>query len=161
MRAGRGPRQRIVTTIGKLPGLDKFGDVYIGLSLWKRLGLSDFAIVISLCVQVCIGLVISSEGLPLAKDRTQAHILMCFLALAMWRTPEQWMEASGLGTSPRKLLEEMREVRSMDVLLPTREKVIRLRVVSTAPRGLKDLFQRLRLPLPNRPKIIENVVQIF
>ncbi|HWQ68409.1 MAG TPA: IS1634 family transposase [Patescibacteria group bacterium] len=65
------------------------------------------------------------------QDRTQAHILVCFLALSMWRTLQQWMKASGLGTAPRKLIEEMREVRSLDVLLPAKDKTIRLRVVST------------------------------
>ena len=95
------------------------------------------------------------------KDRTQAHILVCFLALAMWRTLGEWMKALGLGTSPRNLLEKLREVISLDVLLPTREKTIRLRVVSTAPQELKVLLQRLKLPLPNRPKIIENVVPTF
>jgi hypothetical protein len=47
----------------------------------------------------------------------------------MWRTLQQWMKASGLGTAPRKLLEELRELKSLDVLLPTREKTIRLRMV--------------------------------
>ena len=28
------------------------------------------------------------------KDRTQAHILVCFLSLALWRTLQQWMKAS-------------------------------------------------------------------
>lgn len=93
------------------------------------------------------------------KDRTQAHILVCFLSLALWRTLQQWMKASGLGTAPRKLLEEMREIKSLDVLLPAREKTIRLRVVATAPQALKALLQRMKIPLPNRPKIIENVVQ--
>lgn len=92
-------------------------------------------------------------------DRTQAHILVCFLSLVLWRTLQQWMECSGLGTAPRKLLEELREIRSLDVLAPCRDnKIIRLRVVSTAPPGLKILLQRLRLPLPGRPKVIENVV---
>lgn len=92
-------------------------------------------------------------------DRTQAHILVCFLALALWRTLQQWMQTSGLGTAPRKLLEELREIKSLDVLLPSRDnKTIRLRLVSTAPPGLKILLQRLKLPLPNRPKVIENVV---
>jgi hypothetical protein len=69
------------------------------------------------------------------------------------------MECSGLGTAPRKLIEELREIKSLDVLLPSRDnKTIRLRVVSTAPPGLKILLQRLNLPLPNRPKVIENVV---
>jgi transposase len=92
------------------------------------------------------------------KDRTQAHILVCFLSLALWRTLQQWMKASGLGTAPRKLLEEMREIKSLDVLLPTREKTIRLRVAATPSPQLKILLQRMKLLLPNRPKIIENVV---
>jgi transposase len=92
-------------------------------------------------------------------DRMQAHILVCFLALVLWRTLQQWMECSGLGTAPRKLIEELREIKSLDVLLPSRDnKTMRLRVVSTAPPGLKILLQRLKLPLPNRPKVIENVV---
>ena len=93
------------------------------------------------------------------KNRVQAHILVCFLSLAMWRTLQQWMKASGLGTAPRKLLEEMREIKSLDVLLPMRDKQIRLRVVSTAPKELKVLLQKLKVLLPSRPKIIENVVQ--
>jgi transposase len=93
------------------------------------------------------------------SDRIHAHILVCFLALAMWRALQQWMSGCGLGTAPRTLLEEMREIRSMDVLLPTRETTLRLRVVSTAPKALKVLLYRLKLPLPNRPKMIQNVVQ--
>lgn len=91
-------------------------------------------------------------------DRTEAHILVCFLALAMWRTLQQWMECSGLGTAPRKLVEEMREIRSLDVVLPAKDRKIRLRTVSVAPPELKILLQRLRLQLPNVPKVIENVV---
>lgn len=92
------------------------------------------------------------------QKRTQAHILVCFLALALWRTLQQWMKAAGLGTAPRKLLEEMRELKSLDVLLPTREKTIRLRMVATAPKELKMLLQRMKIPLPNKPQVIENVV---
>jgi transposase len=92
-------------------------------------------------------------------DRTQAHILVCFLALTLWRTLQQWMKASGLGTAPRRLLEEFRELRSLDVLLPTRDKTIRLRMVATPARELKVLLQRMKILLPNRPKIIENVVE--
>lgn len=91
-------------------------------------------------------------------ERTEAHILVCFLALAMWRTLQQWMECAGLGTAPRKLVEEMREIKSLDVVLPAKDKKIRLRTVSAAPQELKILLQRLKLPLPNVPKVIENVV---
>ncbi len=93
------------------------------------------------------------------QDRTQAHILVCFLSLAMWRTLQHWMKASGLGTAPRKLIEEMREVRSLDVLLPAKDKTIRLRVVSSPSKELKVLLQRMKISLPNRSKIIENVVK--
>ena len=92
------------------------------------------------------------------EDRTQAHILVCFLALTMWRTLQQWMKGSGLGTAPRKLLEELRELRSLDVLLPTRERTIRLRMVATPAMELRPLLQRLKIAIPNRPKMIENVV---
>jgi transposase len=94
-------------------------------------------------------------------ERTEAHILICFLALAMWRTLQQWMECAGLGTAPRKLVEEMREIRSLDVVLPAKDKKIRLRTVSAAPPELKILLQRLKLPLPNVPKVIGNVVPTF
>jgi transposase len=93
------------------------------------------------------------------EDRTQAHILVCFLALTMWRTLQQWMKASGLGTAPRKLLEELRELKSLDVLLPTREKTIRLRMVATPARELKVLLQRMKILIPTKPKTIENVVE--
>jgi hypothetical protein len=69
------------------------------------------------------------------------------------------MSSSGLGSAPRKLLEEMREIKSLDVILPTREKRIRLRCVATVPKELKALLQRMKVMLPNRPRIIENVVQ--
>jgi transposase len=92
------------------------------------------------------------------QNRVQAHIFVCFLALTMWRTLQQWMKAAGLGSAPRKLLEELRELKSLDVLLPTREKTLRLRMVATPSTELKALLQRMRIPLPNKPKIIENVV---
>jgi transposase len=92
-------------------------------------------------------------------ERTQAHILVCFLALVMWRTLQQWMEGCGLGTAPRKLLEEMAQVHSLDVVLPTgTEQSIRLRTVSRPEPHLAILLQRLDLPLPGRPKKIQNVV---
>lgn len=88
-------------------------------------------------------------------ERTQAHILVCFLALVLWRTLQQWMHGCGLGTAPRKLLEEMAEVRSLDIVLPTgTDKDIRLRTVSRPEQHLAILLQRLGLLLPNKPKSI-------
>jgi transposase len=94
------------------------------------------------------------------QGRTQAHILVCFLSLVLWRTLQQWMEASGLGSAPRKLLEEMAEVRSLDVVLPTGVgQDVRLRTVSRPESHLAILLQRLDCPVPNRPKKIQNVVE--
>lgn len=96
------------------------------------------------------------------QDRVQAHILVCFLSLVLWRTLQQWMGASALGNAPRKLLEEMREVRSLDVVLPTGAGPnIRLRTVSRPEPHLAILLDRLGLFLPNRPKKIQNVVATF
>jgi len=69
------------------------------------------------------------------------------------------MKASGLGTAPRKLIEELRELKLLDVLLPTREKTIRLRMVATPEKQLKVLLQRMKILIPNKPKVIENVVE--
>ena len=77
----------------------------------------------------------------------------------MWRTLQQWMKASGLGTAPRKMLEELRELKSLDVLLPTREKSLRLRMVANPEKELKLLLHRMKILLSNKPKIIENVVE--
>jgi len=89
------------------------------------------------------------------QQRTQAHILICFLALVLWRTLQQWMQSCGLGTAPRKLLEQMAEVHSLDVVLPTGAgKDIRLRTVSQAEQRLAILLQKMELPLPNKPKSI-------
>jgi hypothetical protein len=62
------------------------------------------------------------------------------------------------GTAPGKLLEEMREIRSLDVILPAKDKILRLRVVATAPPPLKVLLQRMRIPLPSKPQSVKNVV---
>jgi transposase len=93
-------------------------------------------------------------------ERVQAHILVCFLGLVLWRTLQQWMEVSGLGSAPRKLLEEMREVRSLDVVLPTGAgQSVRLRTVSRPEQGLAILLERLGLLLPNKSKQVQNVVE--
>ena len=88
-----------------------------------------------------------------------AHIMICFLSLVMWRSLERWMDGAGLGTCPRKLVKEIAEIRSLDLILPTRAgRDLRLRVVGRPEKRLNDLLTRLGLPLPNAPKLISNVV---
>jgi transposase len=98
-------------------------------------------------------------------ERVEAHILVCFLALALWRTLEMWMRGKGLGTCSRQLLKEVATVRSMDVVLPVKEiesqetRAVRLRLVARPDRLVAELLVRLGLDLPSVPKAVQNVVE--
>lgn len=96
------------------------------------------------------------------EDRVQAHLLVCFLALALWRTLEQWMRAKGLGTCARQLVKQLAGVKSVDVLLPvlrgTVRTELRLRVVATPEPATAQLLAHLGLRLPKGPRVIANVV---
>jgi len=91
-------------------------------------------------------------------DRVEAHILVCFLALALWRVLEQWMSGKGLGTCARKLLAEISTIKTMDVLVPVRraESTAELivRTVSHPARHVAELLTRLQIDLPKRNRIL-------
>lgn len=94
------------------------------------------------------------------EHRVQAHIFVCFLALAMYKSLELWMASKGLGNSPAKLLEEFREIRSMDIVMPIKDRnPVRLRIVAKPDDHVRVLLQRLGIKIPNRPKIVQNVVE--
>jgi hypothetical protein len=91
-------------------------------------------------------------------ERVEAHILVCFLALALWRALEQWLRAKGLGDCARQLLLELDELRSLDVVLPTGEgPQVRLRVVARPEKLLAQLRAHLGLELPRAPKLVEQL----
>jgi transposase len=93
-------------------------------------------------------------------ERVEAHILVCFLALALWRTLEMWMHSKGMGTCARQLLLEVSTIRSMDVILPVKNRgQLRLRVVARPDKPVAQLLAHLGLALPTSPKIIQNVVE--
>lgn len=95
-------------------------------------------------------------------ERVKAHILVCFLGLALWRCLEQWMAAKGLGTCARTLVKAIATIKSMDVIMPIRhdgERLsLRLRLVAKPESEVTQLLAHLGLQLPLRPKLIENVV---
>lgn len=94
------------------------------------------------------------------EDRVQAHIFICFLALAMWKTLELWMEKCGLGRSPGKLLREFREIRSLDIVVPVKDRPsLRLRTVGKPDTHVRILLHKMGIRLPNRPMIAKNVVE--
>ena len=87
------------------------------------------------------------------SDRVLAHILVCFLGYAMWKTLEKWQERAGLGNSPRTVLEEMHRIQSADVVVPLADgsgRELRLRCVVRPDAAQRQLLDRLGLVLPER-----------
>ena len=85
------------------------------------------------------------------EDRVLAHIFVCFLAYVLWKTLGQLCDKAGLGSEPRRVLAELSEIRSMDVVLPTRSGVeIRTRCVSKPTDHQQILLEKLRLKLPSK-----------
>lgn len=85
------------------------------------------------------------------EDRVQAHILVCFLAYALYKTLELWSAHAEMGRSPRTLLEEMSRIQSTDVVLPTTDgRELRLRCVVQPDRAQSILLAHLGLVLPKR-----------
>jgi transposase len=96
-------------------------------------------------------------------ERVEAHILVCFLSLALWRVLEQWMKGKGLGNCARQLVDEIATIKSLDVILPVKtaegENELRLRMVARPERMVAELLQRLGLHLPQQSRIIEKAVE--
>lgn len=89
------------------------------------------------------------------SERVHAHILVCFLAYALWKTLEQWQQRAGLGNSPRTILEELACIHSVDVVLPTAEptpRELRIRCVVRPDSTQAALLDRLGLRMPERLK---------
>jgi len=90
------------------------------------------------------------------QDRVLAHILVCFLAYVLWKTLAALCQRAGLGDEPRRVLEELQEIRVMDVVLPTRQGVeIRKRCVTKPSEHQQILLHQLGLNLPSRLKTYE------
>ena len=163
VRTARGPRQRIVATIGKLPGLDKeerigweeirrildgkpmpqpglfeeceeppswatvnintvsverlrhFGDVYLGLLLWNKLGFADFW----------------REHMAEGKEDIPWSVMTLILVLARFCAPsselqiaEVWYKKTALNDLlgvPGDKINDDRLYRALDALLPHKD----------------------------------------
>jgi transposase len=83
------------------------------------------------------------------EDRVLAHIFVCFLAYALWKTLGQMCQQAGLGHEPRRVLTELGDLRMMDVVLPTRSGIdIRRRCLSKPNDHQQILLEHLKLRLP-------------
>jgi len=89
-------------------------------------------------------------------ERVQAHILVCFLAYVLWKTLAQLCRQAGLGDEPRRVLDEIKRIRLVDVVLPTRQGIdIRKRCVARPDDHQQILLQRLGLKLPQQLKMTD------
>ena len=85
------------------------------------------------------------------EERVLAHIFVCFLAYVLWKTLGQLCDKAGLGSEPRRVLAELSDIRSMDVVLPTRNgPEIRTRCISKPTDHQQILLEKLRLKLPSK-----------
>ena len=94
------------------------------------------------------------------QDRVQARLLGCSLALAMWRSLEQWMRATDLGTCARQLRKQLAGSKRVDVMLPVLRSGARteLRLSVGATPATAKLLAHRGLRLPKGPRLIANVV---
>jgi hypothetical protein len=51
-------------------------------------------------------------------ERIKAHILVCFLGYALWKTLKQSQSRAGLGDSPRAIPTELSRITAADFMLP-------------------------------------------
>jgi|SRR5271167_4407649 len=86
-------------------------------------------------------------------ERIKAHILVCFLGYALWKTLQQWQSRAGLGHSPRTILTELSRISAADIVLPLADgsaRELRIRCVVRPDRSQAILIDRLGLSLPER-----------
>jgi len=92
------------------------------------------------------------------ENRVQAHIFVCFLAFVLWKILEGWQSRARLGNSPRTILDEVGQIQSGDVILPTTTgEKIRLRCIARPEQEQKVILQHLGIDLPKRMRLPEFV----
>jgi transposase len=89
------------------------------------------------------------------QGRIKAHILVCFIAYALWKTLQQWQSRAGLGHAPRTILTELSRIHAADIVLPLADATrrdLRIRCVVRPAQTQAILLERLGLTLPQRLK---------
>jgi len=85
------------------------------------------------------------------ERRVQGHILSSFLACALWKTLQIWMERSGLGCGVRTVIEEFARLKANDVILKTSTgREIRLCCITQPDAAQLALLDRMGLMMPER-----------
>lgn len=84
------------------------------------------------------------------ERRVEAHVLVCYIAYAMYRTLDR-LAQQRLGCTGRKVLSAMAAIKSGDILLPLLDgRQLSLRRVSRPDPHQAEILERLHLKLPER-----------
>jgi transposase len=84
-------------------------------------------------------------------NRIKAHIFVCFIAFALWKTFGLMCKQAGLGDEPRRVFEEIKKISMVDAVLTTGGgKELKIRTVVKPDKPLQILLHRLGLRLPER-----------
>jgi hypothetical protein len=71
----------------------------------------------------------------------------------------QTCKKAGLGNEPRKVFDEIAQIKAVDIAMPTRQTtIIRKRCIAQPDKAQAILLQMLGLHLPQSMKIYQNVV---
>jgi transposase len=87
------------------------------------------------------------------EERVKAHILVCFLAYVLWKMLGQMCKRAGLDNEPRKVFDEIAQIKVVDVVLSTKQgTTITKRCISQPTKAQSVLLQKLNLQLPQYMK---------
>jgi transposase len=85
------------------------------------------------------------------EHRVKAHVLVCFLAYAMYRTLDRLAKTKSLDMTARRVLDSLAGIKSGDVVLPLLDgRELKLRRVSRPDPQQAEILTRLGLDLPER-----------
>jgi len=85
------------------------------------------------------------------QRRVHGHILVAFLAYALWKTLQKWMEASGLGRGVRTVVEEFGRIKCSEIILPTAcGRELQLHCITRPDKWQRTLLEHLGLQFPSR-----------
>jgi transposase len=85
------------------------------------------------------------------ERRVHGHILVAFLAYAMWKTLQKWMEAAGLGRGVGTVVKELARIKCSEVILPTSTgRELELHCITRPDKWQQSLLEHLRLRVPRR-----------
>jgi len=85
------------------------------------------------------------------ERRVHGHILVAFLAYALWKTLQKWMEAAGLGRGVGTVVSELARIKCSEVILPTNTgRELQLWCITRPDKWQQSLLERLGLNIPPR-----------